>query len=230
MAIDFPNSPTAGQSFTVGAKTWQWVDPSLSIGGIGPSGGKVFITPSTVGNSTGKYFEAAPVTTPDVIRSWATNVNSNQTTAVSGADGTAIGTGEQNTLDIVAQTGNIAATCAAVYCSEYAINGFSDWFLPSRDELTEMYTNSAVVGGFSSSYYWSSSEYTDPGFPSSDAYDQNFVGPGQTPSIFGKNAVQEVRPVRSFTVEGGRWVVVDNNAQANNQIYDIMVLMKMETN
>jgi hypothetical protein len=33
---------------------------TFAIGDIGPGGGIIFITPSTEGNSTGKYFEAAP--------------------------------------------------------------------------------------------------------------------------------------------------------------------------
>jgi hypothetical protein len=35
---------------------------------------------------------------------------------------------------------------------------------------------------------------------------------------------------KTWVYDGEKWVVVDSNAQTNNQIYDIMVLMKMETN
>ena len=82
---------------------------------------------------------------------------------LSGADGTSIGTGYQNTLDIVAGCSEtpIAASVALAYESE----GYSDWYLPSKDELSEMYNTignggpEGNIGGFSSVYYWSSTEY-----------------------------------------------------------------------
>ena len=160
------------------------------IGDTGPAGGKIFITPSTVGNSTGKYFEAAPISA-EVITSWATNINANLTTAVSGADGTAIGTGSQNTIDIVAQSGNVAATSAAAYASDYTYGGFSDWFLPSLDELAELYTNRVIVGDFSSSPYWSSSE-----FDFEFAWFLSFNDGTPEPSL--KHNYAFVRPVRMF--------------------------------
>ena len=83
-------------------------------------------------------------------------------TGIAGADGQAIGTGYQNTLDIVSGCSEtpIAASEALAYESE----GHSDWYLPSKDELTEMYNtignggSQGNIGGFSNSYYWSSSE------------------------------------------------------------------------
>jgi hypothetical protein len=168
--------------------------PPYQIGDTGPAGGKIFITPTTAGNSTGKYFEASPFLNPDLIRIWATNVNSNQTTLVSGADGTAIGTGAQNTIDIVAQAGNVAATSAAVYASDYTYGGFSDWFLPSKDELTELYTNRASIGGFSTGTYWSSSEYAN-----ASAWYRYFLTGFQ--NTISKNSTLYVRPVRSFTAD-----------------------------
>ena len=80
---------------------------------------------------------------------------------ISGADGTAIGTGEQNTLDIIA--GCADTDSAAYMCNNATINSYSDWYLPSKDELSEMYTNRVAIGGFSTYKYWSSSEY-DSGY------------------------------------------------------------------
>ena len=169
----------------------------LEIGDTGPAGGKIFITPNTAGNTTGKYFEAAPYGS-SVIRPWATNVNNNQTTAVLGADATAIGTGEQNTIDIVAQSGNVAATCAAAYASDYTYGGFSDWFLPSRNELTELYTHRESIGGFVADNYWSSSENFSftAWFRSFDTGIENHGNK----DISTASNPPYVRPVRSFTV------------------------------
>ncbi len=94
---------------------------------------------------------------------------------VSGADGLAIGTGAQNTLDIV----NAGCGAAAQACADLVLNGYSDWFLPSRSELQQLYTNRAAIGGFQDYVYWSSSEYSsglawafffDDGITTSDGY------------------------------------------------------------
>lgn len=72
-----------------------------------------------------------------------------------GADGTAIGTGNQNTIDIV--TGYSYPLIAARYCYDLVLDGYSDWYLPSKDELHQLYLNRAAISGLSS-FYWSSSE------------------------------------------------------------------------
>ena len=86
-------------------------------------------------------------------------------TSISGADGQAIGTGYQNTLDIVAgcSESNTAAFNALISTTE----GYTDWYLPSKDELLEMYSTigngspEGNIGGFSGSWYWSSSEFNN---------------------------------------------------------------------
>jgi hypothetical protein len=78
-------------------------------------------------------------------------------TLISGADGTAIGTGNQNTIDIM--NGCSTEGIAARLCGDLVLNGYSDWYLPSRDELNQLYINRVAIGGFTNSYYWSSLEY-----------------------------------------------------------------------
>jgi hypothetical protein len=73
-----------------------------------------------------------------------------------GADGTAVGTGNQNMIDI--EAGCTTAGTAADICANLTLGGYSDWFLPSKDELNQMYSNKAVIGGFANVSYWSSTE------------------------------------------------------------------------
>ena len=86
-------------------------------------------------------------------------------TSISGADGIAIGTGAQNTIDI--EAGCSTAGTAADICANLVLSGYTDWFLPSSGELTLMYQNIGQgnalglgnVGGFVNFPYYSSSEY-----------------------------------------------------------------------
>jgi len=79
-------------------------------------------------------------------------------TPIAGADGIAIGTGNQNTIDI--EAGCTTVGTAADFCANLTQDGYSDWFLPSRDELVLMYNSLHLqgLGGFVNWYYWSSTE------------------------------------------------------------------------
>ena len=122
-------------------------------------------------------------------------------TTIIGADGTAIGTGNQNTVDIM--NGCTTAGIAARICGDLMLNGYSDWFLPSLDELSLLYWNigpgalapNTNVGGFGnipSCSYWSSSELA-----SNTAWTYNFYfGTAETTST--KPLSRYVRAVRAF--------------------------------
>lgn len=112
-------------------------------------------------------------------------------TGISGADGIALGTGNQNTTEIV--FGCSTAGIAAALCNDLILNSFNDWYLPSKDELNKLYLNKDAIKGFSSVYYvyWSSSEVGNGG-----AYFQYFTNGYQ--NITNKNQVASVRPVRQF--------------------------------
>ena len=195
------------------------------VNSTGPGGGKIFYvasTPFACGPTravTCTYLEAAPSGwrnggTPanDPQISWATDVNSNQTTAATGADQTAIGSGYQNSIHIVNQDGNVAATSAAVAARNYTGGSKTDWYLPSRDELNQMckwargqawgsdaticsgdgVINSGAAAGFIDSYpYWSSSESS-----SFEAWAQTLVNDAQ--EELRKTAGVHVRPIRAF--------------------------------
>lgn len=117
-----------------------------------------------------------------------------------GAIGTAIGTGSQNTKDKIA--GCSEDSTATVFCANSTSGGHSDWFLPSKDELNEIYKNKAVIetavlgnGGsvFLDQYYWSSSGSVSG---SNIAWEQTFNGGGQ---YFGDSKFSNnVRAVRAF--------------------------------
>jgi hypothetical protein len=92
-------------------------------------------------------------------------------------------------------------TTAAERADALVLGGQSDWFLPSKDELNQMYINlhsaSTPLGGFSTDDYWSSSETVAPTtFAVLFADAQNFVGGGQNNG--GKTNMYYVRPVRAF--------------------------------
>jgi hypothetical protein len=79
-----------------------------------------------------------------------------QGTVISGADGTAIGTGQQNTTEILA--GCTVRPIAASVAAAVTDGGYNDWYLPSQDELIALWVNRVAIGGFSTSNYWSSTE------------------------------------------------------------------------
>jgi formylglycine-generating enzyme required for sulfatase activity len=102
----------------------------------------------------------------------------------------AIGTGQANTTLIV--NGCSTAGIAARLCDDLVLNGYSDWFLPSKDELYQMYLQKTAIGGFTNFSYWSSSEYN-----ATNAWDQAFGSGSQ--SSYSKNFTGNgVRAVRAF--------------------------------
>jgi hypothetical protein len=201
-----------------------------TVGQTGPGGGTVFYVATTSFScgptlaATCTYLEAAPSgwnTGADPSLTWATNVNNNRTTTVPapGAIQTAIGTGYQNSNAIVAQTGNVAASSAAVAARAYRGSGLTDWYLPSRDELNQMckwargitgdaLTTLATVctggtsnsgssaTGFVDNRYWSSTEFARNSSEESIARGQNF-GSGSQDDLE-KSDIFFVRPVRAF--------------------------------
>ncbi len=163
-----------------GNDTPQWETCPLAIGDTGPAGGVVFYLFDT----TGKHgLEAAPA---------------DQVSAPWGCDGVSVpanGYGVDNTAAILAgcTENGIAARVAVAY----SLNGYHDWYLPSKDELFELYKakEAGFVGGFTTGNYWSSTEYA-----ATAAYYMPF-GPGWKSypfSAINKWASERVRAIRSF--------------------------------
>ena len=66
----------------------------------------------------------------------------------------AIGTGSQNTFEIMVLCSTIGI--AARLCGDLELGGYSDWYLPSKDELNQLYINRVAIGTFSDVNYWTS--------------------------------------------------------------------------
>lgn len=112
------------------------------VGDIGAGGGVVFCVSPTP-QWWGRYMEAAPNRWND---QWGDNALTSGCYGLSipGASATGLGSGQRNTEAIVAACPerNIAARVA----DDLVLNGKSDWFLPSRDELNAMYPHRAGIG------------------------------------------------------------------------------------
>lgn len=128
---------------------------------------------------------------------WA--IGTYQSTAVPGGTGTALGTGSSNTDKIVAQNGAGIAYAAGL-AHAYNGAGYTDWYLPSKDELYKLYLNKDSIGGFASGgHYWTSSEVD-----ANNAWDPHFPGiPGGTGTqitqiAYSKSAALYVRAIRAF--------------------------------
>lgn len=109
---------------------------------------------------------------------------------MTGATGTAIGTGKSNTTAIIASQG--PGIYAATICTDYSNNGYNDWFLPSLDEMIQMHDNlfDNGIGGLNWDY-WTSTETS-----STDAYYIFINTPSWSP--LNKNMLRGVRAIRAF--------------------------------
>lgn len=119
---------------------------------------------------------------------------------INGADGLAIGTGAQNTLDIVNGCSSTISGFAAELCDQLEMNGFSDWYLPSKDELNALYENREKVNATSTANngtvlegteYWSSSHLN-----SNTVWIQHFSAGNQSGAS--EDKLYNVRAIRSF--------------------------------
>jgi len=128
------------------------------IGDTGPAGGLIFYENPNYATDGWRYLEAAPFDQSAGAK-WGCFRK-----AVQGARGTGVGTGKQNTDDMLAACAEPGS--AASLCANLSVNGVRGWFLPSRDELALMYKNlhAKGLGGFEDRgvadnfTYWNSSQ------------------------------------------------------------------------
>jgi len=113
-------------------------------------------------------------------------------TEILGAYGEDLGSGNQNTIDIMA--GCTLANIAARICGNLVLNGYSDWYLPSFNELKLLYENRQEIGNFiMPGTYWSSTQIDNN---MARAVKFNFLD--MEFLIDSKSDVARVRPIRSF--------------------------------
>ncbi len=106
-----------------------------------------------------------------------------------GGTSAGIGSGLVNTTTIAG--GCADANCAARISFNAVISGLNDWVLPSKDELNLLYLNRNLIGGFTATDYWSSSEVSDVA-----AWKQNFSTGLQ--GMLYKNNNYRIRSIRYF--------------------------------
>jgi hypothetical protein len=131
----------------------------LAVGGSGPAGGMIVLTPDSIGGDGTHFYEAAP--------SDATTAGGSATMPwISVAGNSLFGVMEARVDDVGAGSANTSAMLlagdtggAAHAADRYEHGGYADWFLPSRNELAAMIAvpgvSETLVGGAG---YWSSTE------------------------------------------------------------------------
>ena len=211
----------AGSSFTARSVCGSGGTTLCAVGVQGPGGGRVFYIDTEGRYSDFDYLEVAPTdassgvvwstTTPHCGLLADTDCREAfVTTSGEALNYVAIGTGRAATATIVARhdAGGVAkADYAAGVADAYTTPTASDWFLPSKDELNEVCkyarntgqaagadivcTGGVLRDGFSTVYYWSSSETDDYG-----AWAQDFSTGNQANGT--KSVTLYVRPVRAF--------------------------------
>ena len=161
---------------------------TYKIGDKCPAGGIVFYDKGKYTDGW-RYLSAAPANAE------FESVWSNQYFDVAGTQ-PELGTGKSNTQLIIKEAEKWDETdTAAQQCANLKIGNFSDWFLPSNDELAQMNDNLKLsnIGDFKDKIYWSSMQNEDD---ESSAFTQFFGYDDQ--GGLDKGNVYMVRAMRAF--------------------------------
>ena len=127
---------------------------TCKVGDIGPGGGKVFyVAPDLllVNGKSWRYLEADPLIWPGQVTLCTYVLRCNQS-KIQVKKNWLVGKGALNTTELMKMNEPGSAQSIA----RNAINGKTDWFIPSRDELKLLYKSKSEVGGFVDGLYWTS--------------------------------------------------------------------------
>ena len=165
---------------------------SYAIGETGPANGFIFYDKGVFSNGW-RYLEANYADYSSGIVWW--NGTWTYQSVVGISPNTGLGDGKTNTLLIIAANNNL--NNAAKVCNDYVHNGFTDWYLPSKDELELMCQNlyKEGKGNFSNNFYWSSTDTSRI----HNAHWNQFMSKECSPRTdSGRNMSNLVRPIRQF--------------------------------
>jgi hypothetical protein len=168
---------------------------NCAIGDTGPGGGVVFMIPSSSGNTTGKYFEIAPINAGSNMSMCAPSTN------IGLGLSNAIGFGETNSALINANSSCNGSSYAVYAALNYSTSSASDWFLPSVEELKAAKVNAAQYLQINPVAHMSSSEPSSNSIWFVDFGSIVTCGGGLWPvcSSYKGQSGYEVRAIRTFT-------------------------------
>jgi len=196
--VDYFNNPPDHETvirYCPNTQEWQNTPCTYSIGARGPAGGIVFYV-----DSNGINGLEASLEDQSAGAIWCFPVQAILGLKIVISDATIPGLNDDNSSGAY-NTPVIASACgpnsAAGIAASYKFNGYTDWFLPNKQELNLLYQQRNLVGGFAAGqYYWSSSQsqlFVVTGFAWYTIFDD-----GGTNFVNFQDSRYRVRAIRAF--------------------------------